>query len=189
MAGGKASWGIVRQIRGPNWLPRPRQEAPHVEHRERRSRRSGGTVERSAGDGMMLWRSIPRSVTVAAVWAYGLTILLLGLAGTCVVGRYVAVPSPDGRYLAAAYDMNLGAMTPFVTFVEIRTSPSLLNSETGSGIMSYDGRPSGVVFHWVGEKTLLIEYACERRLRQRYAWRDVSVTYRKAEIPGAECHA
>jgi hypothetical protein len=90
------------------------------------------------------------------------------------------IPSPDGRYIATAFERNCGATSPYVRIVSIRPEGTRLRPEDdGSWVFVTQDQPN-VAVRWSGPRQLTVvtggysRTPSEQRLKTAH-WKDVGV--------------
>ena len=137
-----------------------------------------------------------RALWIAAAVVAAIVVIALGVAGyrvyrffdtfwICTNDRATAVVSPDGSYIAHSFRRDCGATTAYGTHVFLRL-PGDADDGQDERVFSYTGGSvTEVALRWQGPRTLVIEHnACTAVIGvQRIAWRDVSISYHKLDLP------
>lgn len=109
--------------------------------------------------------------------------LVLTVIGACCLScvRIVVdnqTTSPDGRYVAAVFRADPGAMSDFTSVVTLRRSSESFSRMTGEVFATRGSYPIEVI--WISAKELLIEcLECEQRRIEmtRSQWKDLGIRY------------
>ena len=114
--------------------------------------------------------------------AAGLALGLLMGGGDCGdLDPMVEVSSPQGRYTARSTSRLCGGAASSQTTRVSLYAKGLLRPQKPGIVLMYSGRSTGVKMVWKNERNLLIEHNCTGFLAQRFAWRDVTISYQAAE--------
>jgi hypothetical protein len=89
------------------------------------------------------------------------------------------VQSPDGEYIATAFEQNCGATAPYVTVVSIRDASEAFDAENASLVFSAKGQ-RGIRLEWRDNRLLMIGVVGLEWITvysKTYSWRDVVIQY------------
>ncbi|MEO3430522.1 hypothetical protein AAFN88_16810 [Pelagibius sp. CAU 1746] len=88
------------------------------------------------------------------------------------------IASPDGEIIAAVFERDCGATTPFVRIVNLRRSEAEFDPNMDDAwVFTIHGR-SDVKAWWLGDRSLKVTYsATGDQPTMREKWNDVSVSY------------
>jgi hypothetical protein len=102
------------------------------------------------------------------------------LSSNCSSSVLTEVPSPDGRYIATAFERNCGATSPYVRIVSIRPEGTRLRPEDdGSWVFATKDQPN-IGVSWSGPRQLTVvtggysRTPSEQRLKTAH-WKDVGI--------------
>jgi hypothetical protein len=106
------------------------------------------------------------------------TSMLLVGCGLCGNELLTETASPDRKYVAAVFERNCGATTPFVTVVSLRSLNSSFDPEREKDWVFTAHHLSGVEVIWKSNVELHILYSLTDETTHRTKWRDVKITYK-----------
>jgi hypothetical protein len=85
--------------------------------------------------------------------------------------------SPDGRYVATAFERNCGATADYSTNVSLREAKESFDPSSQTPILTVAGQPT-IALEWSTESTLAVALPQAGIFKKLEAWRDVRVVYR-----------
>ena len=86
--------------------------------------------------------------------------------------------SPDGKYVASAFERNCGATTPHVQVISLRLSNTRLNPEKHDDWVFTIHGQSKIDLYWESARKLKISYSgTGDNPTQRVSWQDVAISY------------
>ena len=108
----------------------------------------------------------------------GVYLLISTVAGgPCQIEKLAEFPSPDGRYVAAAFVPNCGATVRYFTVVNLRKAREPLDLDPQSGVLSFYGIDTSEIA-WIPEGDIHIRFPASVQIfRQKFRWEDINIQY------------
>jgi hypothetical protein len=108
-------------------------------------------------------------------------VLTMGLAGCgqplCGNELLSEARSPDGRYVAAVFERNCGATTPYVRIVSLRQAGDEFDSDQDSDWVLTTRNQPNVIAQWDGNAKLRVSSEGTKDGTRRSQWRDVAIAF------------
>ena len=110
--------------------------------------------------------------------AAGLYFVMWTLAGgPCLTEKLEELPSPDGRYVAAAYVPNCHATVRYITAVTLRKAGEPLDLDQRSAVLSFYGKNT-IDVAWGTKNDLHIRFpASAQTFNQQDHWGEINILY------------
>jgi len=124
-----------------------------------------------------LWSLALAGLALAAVaYFYARSLALFGGCGNDILAEAV---SPDGAYVAAVFERNCGATTPYYHVVSLRLRADRFDPEKQSAwVFEVRDRPT-VRVSWTGNRQLsIVRNSAREATLQLQSWEDVRISYR-----------
>jgi hypothetical protein len=98
------------------------------------------------------------------------------LLGDCVNTVKYESTSPDGMFIATAFERGCGATTDFNMQASVRESSQPFDFKSGGNILVIGGRDN-IHLNWINKRHLSIRFSAAKIFKKEKTWRSINITY------------